>query len=107
MFHGLRQQAEKDNSKEPYICLSDFIAPKVHSACEHCHMNGSVNSGLGTRLQVLALASATWGFSADVLHVVVDRPPMVQHCRCFAPRVAATTQRHVFVQRLCRSAAVR
>jgi Vitamin B12 dependent methionine synthase, activation domain len=27
-FHGLRQQAEKDN-KEPYCCLSDFIAPKV------------------------------------------------------------------------------
>ena len=29
VFHGLRQQAEKDNTKEPYYCLSDFIAPKV------------------------------------------------------------------------------
>jgi cobalamin-dependent methionine synthase I len=28
-FHGLRQQAEKDDSKEPYLCLSDFIAPKA------------------------------------------------------------------------------
>jgi Vitamin B12 dependent methionine synthase, activation domain len=27
-FHGLRQQAEKDN-KEPYVSLSDFIAPQV------------------------------------------------------------------------------
>ena len=30
-FHGLRQQAEKDNTKEPYYCMSDFIAPKVPS----------------------------------------------------------------------------
>jgi len=29
-FHGLRQQAEKDNTQEPYYCMSDFIAPKVH-----------------------------------------------------------------------------
>ncbi|XP_068611013.1 methionine synthase [Brachionichthys hirsutus] len=29
-FHGLRQQAEKDgSSSEPYLCLSDFVAP-VH-----------------------------------------------------------------------------
>ena len=27
IFHGLRQQAEKDTD-EPYMCLSDFIAPK-------------------------------------------------------------------------------
>lgn len=27
VFHGLRQQAEKEND-EPYYCLSDFIAPK-------------------------------------------------------------------------------
>ncbi|XP_067285930.1 methionine synthase [Pseudorasbora parva] len=27
-FHGLRQQAEKDSaSSEPYLCLSDFVAP--------------------------------------------------------------------------------
>lgn len=30
-FHGLRQQAEKDDSKEPYLCLSDFIAPKARA----------------------------------------------------------------------------
>ncbi|KAK0153319.1 Methionine synthase [Merluccius polli] len=28
-FHGLRQQAEKDSaSSEPYLCLSDFVAPR-------------------------------------------------------------------------------
>jgi len=31
-FHGLRQQAEKDDNKEPYLCLSDFIAPKVSAS---------------------------------------------------------------------------
>lgn len=27
-FFGLRQQAEKENESEAYLCLSDFIAPK-------------------------------------------------------------------------------
>ncbi|CAL8382949.1 methionine synthase [Gadus morhua] len=28
-FHGLRQQAEKDSaSSEPYLCISDFVAPR-------------------------------------------------------------------------------
>ena len=27
-FFGLRQQAEKENDSEPYMCISDFIAPK-------------------------------------------------------------------------------
>ena len=28
-FFGLRQQAEKENDSEPYMCISDFIAPKA------------------------------------------------------------------------------
>ena len=43
VFHGLRQQAEKDNSKEPYMCLSDFIAPKVRSARQQGFMTGSAD----------------------------------------------------------------
>eukprot|EP01006_Ploeotia_vitrea_P031423 TRINITY_DN63749_c0_g1_i1.p1 TRINITY_DN63749_c0_g1~~TRINITY_DN63749_c0_g1_i1.p1 ORF type:complete len:1254 (-),score=296.46 TRINITY_DN63749_c0_g1_i1:318-4079(-) len=27
-FHGLRQQVQKENRDEPYLCISDFIAPK-------------------------------------------------------------------------------
>ena len=27
-FFGLRQQAEKEANDEPYLCLSDFVAPK-------------------------------------------------------------------------------
>lgn len=26
-FCGLRQQAEKESKEEPYLCISDFIAP--------------------------------------------------------------------------------
>ncbi|EFC50443.1 5-methyltetrahydrofolate-homocysteine methyltransferase [Naegleria gruberi] len=28
-FYGLRQQAEKENDEEPFMCISDFIAPKT------------------------------------------------------------------------------
>jgi 5-methyltetrahydrofolate--homocysteine methyltransferase len=27
-FYGLRQQADKDSPEDPYMCISDFIAPK-------------------------------------------------------------------------------
>ena len=52
-FHGLRQQAEKDN-KEPYACLSDFIAPQVRphakpgallcTLCAHRHVAAQLQS---------------------------------------------------------------
>lgn len=36
VLHGLRQQAEKDfNDKSPYLCLSDFIAPKDSGIQDH------------------------------------------------------------------------
>ncbi|WAR19099.1 METH-like protein [Mya arenaria] len=35
-LHGLRQQAEKDSaSSDPYLCLSDFIAPKGSEVTDH------------------------------------------------------------------------
>lgn len=33
-FYGLRQQAEKDND-EPYMCVSDFIAPKGSGVADY------------------------------------------------------------------------
>lgn len=33
-FYGLRQQAEKD-SDEPYMCVSDFIAPKGSGVADY------------------------------------------------------------------------
>ncbi|XP_024140569.1 methionine synthase isoform X2 [Oryzias melastigma] len=38
-FHGLRQQAEKDGaSTEPYLCLSDFVAPVDSSVDDYVGM---------------------------------------------------------------------
>ncbi|XP_053405088.1 methionine synthase-like isoform X2 [Mercenaria mercenaria] len=35
-LHGLRQQAEKDSaSSDPYLCLSDFVAPKQTGLQDH------------------------------------------------------------------------
>lgn len=33
-FYGLRQQAEKDND-EPYMCISDFIAPEASGVADY------------------------------------------------------------------------
>ena len=70
VFHGLRQQAEKDNSKEPYLCLSDFIAPKVLRACERCSTPDRAASDQGLRsgsvlstrraLASLLICSVSW-----------------------------------------------
>ncbi|KAM3859881.1 methionine synthase [Diretmus argenteus] len=38
-FHGLRQQAEKDrSSSEPYLCLSDFVAPVDSGVADYIGM---------------------------------------------------------------------
>ncbi|KAM4624117.1 methionine synthase isoform 2-T2 [Polymixia lowei] len=35
-FHGLRQQVEKDSaSSEPYLCLSDFVAPRDSGVADY------------------------------------------------------------------------
>lgn len=45
-FHGLRQQAEKD-TKEPYYCLSDFVAPKVRPAERNSYPRFAVSTFRG------------------------------------------------------------
>ena len=34
-FFGLRQQAEKENNSDPYLCISDFIAPKASNVPDY------------------------------------------------------------------------
>jgi 5-methyltetrahydrofolate--homocysteine methyltransferase len=34
-FHGLRQQAEKDGDGDPYLCVSDFIAPRSSGVADY------------------------------------------------------------------------
>jgi 5-methyltetrahydrofolate--homocysteine methyltransferase len=37
-FFGLRQQAEKEDDKEPYMCVSDFVAPKGSGLVDYIGM---------------------------------------------------------------------
>lgn len=37
-FFGLRQQAEKDSDTEPYMCVSDFVAPKGSGLVDYIGM---------------------------------------------------------------------
>ena len=34
-FYGLRQQAEKEEAGEPYLCLSDFVAPASSGVADY------------------------------------------------------------------------
>lgn len=43
---GLRQQSEKDNKDEPYLCLSDFIAPVTSGVRDYIGMF-AVTAGFG------------------------------------------------------------
>lgn len=46
-MHGLRQQAEKEKeSTSPYLCLSDFIAPKSTGVGDYVGMF-AVSCGFG------------------------------------------------------------
>lgn len=44
-FYGLRQQAEKDNV-EPYLCISDFIAPRSSGANDYLGLFANACFGL-------------------------------------------------------------
>jgi len=45
-LHGLRQQAEKLDNTEPYLCLSDFVAPKESGISDYIGLF-AVTAGLG------------------------------------------------------------
>lgn len=45
-LHGLRQQAEKMDASEPFLCLSDFVAPKESGIPDHVGLF-AVTCGLG------------------------------------------------------------
>ncbi len=43
-FHGLRQQAEKDDP--PYFCLSDFIAPRDSGVADYIGLFANASFGV-------------------------------------------------------------
>ena len=46
VLHGLRQQAEKDSPLDPYVCLSDFVAPADSDKMDYVGIF-AVTAGLG------------------------------------------------------------
>lgn len=104
-FYGLRQQAEKDGD-EPYMCVSDFIAPKGSGvadyvgafACSAGHGLEKVVAGfkaaggrLGGAGQARAFTqvssvSAPWQASGCLLRVLSTTPVVqlpVRHAESF------------------------
>ncbi len=106
VFHGLRQQAEKDNSKEPYMCLSDFIAPKVTELASVASLNGKVGLGQGGD-QVQAIGHvACWPLHPSARPWLTGRPRAATSLHPTS-RGAAVPKFHSKCAEACRSAAVR
>lgn len=73
-FHGLRQQAEKDDP--PYFCLSDFIAPRESGVADYIGLFANASFGVEEmvdyfKAQVLLSSlccsrSVGWNFSQHV-----------------------------------------
>lgn len=60
-FYGLRQQAEKDND-EPYMCVSDFIAPKGSGVADYVGAFAcSAGHGLEKVVAGFKEAGGCWG----------------------------------------------
>ena len=45
-FYGLRQQAEKENDSEPYLCLSDFVATKESGVPDYLGLFANATFGV-------------------------------------------------------------
>ena len=71
-FYGLRQQAEKD-SAEPYLCISDFVAPRGSGAQDYLGLFANACFGLDDLIAP---------FKAKVrLLVLCSRPAVIPFCR--------------------------
>jgi 5-methyltetrahydrofolate--homocysteine methyltransferase len=69
-FHGLRQQAEKDN-KEPYACLSDFIAPQETGVSDYLGL--FANAAFGLEPIVAKYKAAGDDYSYIMAEALADR----------------------------------
>jgi 5-methyltetrahydrofolate--homocysteine methyltransferase len=58
-FFGLRQQAEKENDLDPYLCISDFIASKASGVPDYLGLFANGTFGVEAMVEK---------FKADVSH---------------------------------------
>jgi 5-methyltetrahydrofolate--homocysteine methyltransferase len=72
-FHGLRQQAEKDHeSTDPYLCLSDFIAPKESGVADYIGFF-AVSAGFGCDQLAEKYAKDNDDYSVIMVKSLADR----------------------------------
>ncbi|GAX83119.1 hypothetical protein CEUSTIGMA_g10545.t1 [Chlamydomonas eustigma] len=70
-MYGLRQQAEKDN-EEPYLCLSDFVAPKGSGLGDYIGMF-ACTAGIGLEDLVHQFKEAGDDYSYIMAEALADR----------------------------------
>ncbi|XP_052767576.1 methionine synthase-like isoform X2 [Mya arenaria] len=72
-LHGLRQQAEKDSaSSDPYLCLSDFIAPKGSEVTDHIGLF-AVTTGHGVDVMCKKFEEQFDDYSIIMVKALADR----------------------------------
>ncbi|KAJ3315208.1 hypothetical protein HDU93_004658 [Gonapodya sp. JEL0774] len=72
-FHGLRQQAEKEaDSSEPYLCLSDFIAPKTTGLPDYL-ASFAVSTGFGVEEVCKELEAVQDDYGIIMVKALADR----------------------------------
>jgi 5-methyltetrahydrofolate--homocysteine methyltransferase len=69
-FHGLRQQAEKETS-DPYMCISDFIAPRDTGIVDY--VGAFANSALGVEKLTQEYKAAGDDYNYIMAEAIADR----------------------------------
>ena len=75
-FFGLRQQAEKENEADPYMCISDFIAPKASGVPDYLGLFANGTFGVDEMVAkykadvgpLLLFAPPTLGTSCSIVY---------------------------------------
>eukprot|EP00992_Anisonema_acinus_P009775 TRINITY_DN5973_c0_g1_i1.p1 TRINITY_DN5973_c0_g1~~TRINITY_DN5973_c0_g1_i1.p1 ORF type:complete len:1263 (+),score=355.96 TRINITY_DN5973_c0_g1_i1:44-3790(+) len=71
-FHGLRQQMEKERTDDPYLCLSDFIAPKETGLPDYLGLF-SVSAGFGADELCAKFEAEQDDFNSIMVKALADR----------------------------------
>ena len=71
-FCGLRQQAEKETKDEPYLCLSDFVAPLNSGIGDYIGMF-AVSAGFGVKELVARYEQDNDDYNVIMVKALADR----------------------------------
>jgi 5-methyltetrahydrofolate--homocysteine methyltransferase len=72
VYHNERQRTEKKNNK-PYICLSDFVAPKGEALAQDYIGGFAVTTGFGVEEKAMEFKKDHDDYSAIMLQILADR----------------------------------